>query len=689
MPKSPINARLESAVAFHQAGRLDEAERLYDQVIALDRTNADALNLKGVIVNSRGQPSEALKFFDRAIASLPNFPDLRLNRGLALAALGRNEEALQEYMYAIRLKPDFGDARLNFALLLHANGRTEDATSAFRAMTRAVPRDARGFYNLGVCLEKSLPDTHETARPAIADEAKAAFTRALELDPQNPEVHFAFGNLHSFLGEYGLAIERIKSALALNPKWTDEFRAQALSDLGEYLRKERRAAEAIPYHRQAILHSPHNKLIKFNLATALRDNLVPAEAKEIYEDLLRTDPDFPKPYVNLANLYLEENRSDEALSLVEKCLTLAPSFQAYSTMAAAFSDKGWHVTSLMCHDKAVSLKGDDAKSRFNRAVALLNIGHLARGWPDYDRRFEIPAENCPPRPTPPAYWQGEDLTGKTLFVWTEQGIGDEALYASMLPELVGRPQRCIIETSPRLAPVFARSFPQAEVVPRVSLERALEIAAEADVQICTASLGQYLRPDFASFPKHTGYLKADPVKRDRLRRKYEDLARGRRIVGLAWKSKRHIYGSSKSTTPLSLAAILKVPGVMFVNLQYGEVEQDIAEVREVLGVEIYQDAEIDPLTDIDSVFAQVAALDLVISTSNSAAHIAGSLNVPTWVLLPRGRGSFWYWFLRREDSPWYPSVRILRGSGKNPDQSWDAETSARAAADLELLTKPM
>jgi len=122
--------------------------------------------------------------------------------------------------------------------------------------------------------------------------------------------------------------------------------------------------------------------------------------------------------------------------------------------------------------------------------------------------------------------------------------------------------------------------------------------------------------------------------------------------------------------------------VMFVNLQYGDCTQEIAEVRDKLGVEIHQDPEIDALTDVDGFFAQVAAMDLVISTSNTAVHVAGSMNIPTWLLLPHGRGALWYWFLRREDSPWYPSVRILRASGTHPDLPWESETSLRAGADL-------
>ena len=682
MAKSPINTRLEKAVALHQAGRLAEAERLYDQILALDRVNPDALNLKGAIANIQGRRAEALALFDRAIAALPNFPDARFNRGLVLAALGRNDEALQSYLDALALKPNYTDARLNAGLLLHIVGRTAEAISAFRLMTQMAPADPRGFYNLGVCLEQSLPKTPEAERPAIASEARAALTRAATLAPHNPDVHFAFANLQSFLGEYKDAIARLKATLALRPDATTDFRAETLSNIGEYLRKDKQFADAIAVQREALTLRPDDKIIRFNLATALGDNLESEEARVIYEGLIKSDPGFAKPYVNLANIHRDENRPDEALALLDDSLLLETSRHALSTMAAIFTEKGWLNTALLLHDKAVSLKSDDVSTRFFRSISLLMTGRLTAGWPDYDLRFEIPSEMVPGRPSPPSFWQGEDLTGKKLFIWTEQGIGDEALYAGMIPEMIARAGSCVIESSERMVPVFARSFPQAKVVPRVGLAEALAEAARADVQISVGSLGRYLRRDFASFPKHEGYLKADPDKTARLRRKYEEIARGRRIVGVAWKSRRRVYGKSKSTTPSDLGAILEVPGTLFVNLQYGDCAEEIKAAKEKFGVEIHQDPEIDALTDIDGFFALVAAMDLVISTSNSAAHVAGALNIPTWLLLPHGRGALWYWFLQREDSPWYPSMKIFRATGAVMGQPWEIDAVSRAGAQL-------
>ncbi|MEQ9448313.1 MAG: hypothetical protein RLN70_05305, partial [Rhodospirillaceae bacterium] len=287
------------------------------------------------------------------------------------------------------------------------------------------------------------------------------------------------------------------------------------------------------------------------------------------------------------------------------------------------------------------------------------------------------------------YWGGEDLSGKSILVWTEQGLGDEVLHGSMLPDVVARAQTCIIECSERLVPVFARSFPTARVVGYKASNIPITPAEGIDYQIAVGSLGQYLRPDFASFPRHEGYLKADPAKTAELRARYEALAKGRRIVGVSWRSRNEFFGEAKSMALNDMAPILQTPGIMFVNLQYGDCTEDLAEARKHLGVDVFQDEAVDPLVDMDIFFAQVAAMDLVLSTSNTTAHVGGAQNTPTWILLPHGKGLAWYWFLRRTDNPWYPSARLLRANPKvTAGQARWVELAERTAGELARWAAP-
>ena len=170
------------------------------------------------------------------------------------------------------------------------------------------------------------------------------------------------------------------------------------------------------------------------------------------------------------------------------------------------------------------------------------------------------------------------------------------------------------------------------------------VAAEGiDYQIAAGSLGPYLRPALTSFPKHDGYLAADPTKVALLRARYESRAQGRRIVGLSWRT-RSADNESKSADLIGLAPILEMaPGILFVNLQYGDCRSELAKVKKDLGVDIFQDPEVNPLADMNAFFAQVAAMDLIVTTSNTTAHAAGAQNKPVWIMLPAAIGLMWYW----------------------------------------------
>ncbi|MEQ9447798.1 MAG: hypothetical protein RLN70_02710, partial [Rhodospirillaceae bacterium] len=196
----------------------------------------------------------------------------------------------------------------------------------------------------------------------------------------------------------------------------------------------------------------------------------------------------------------------------------------------------------------------------------------------------------------------------------------------------------------RLAPLFTRSFPTADIKHREDVLEGAATHSAADFQASFSHLGAHLRSEIAAFPTRPGYLKADHSVTETLRPKYlansNDL-----LVGISWHSKNNDAEAEKSI-PLALwGPVLRVPGVRFVSLQYGSVEDDVASAKAATGVDVVVDPTVDPLADIDRFAAQVAAMDLVITVSNTTAHVAGALGRPTWVLTPYSTGRIWYWFL--------------------------------------------
>ncbi len=671
---------LQKAFQLHQSGDLDQAERLYDAVLKKHPGNGDALNLKAIIVQARGRHDEAIALFERACKAVPNFADVPFNMANSLKALGRNDEALAAYDKTLQLNPGYAGARLNAGTLLQKLGRASEAIASFREMTKIAPTDPRGHYNLALAITEALDDTkNDDQRSAMITEAEQAFARAQTLNPNDANIPFAFANLRSKQGDHTNAIELTKTALKLNPNWPE-----ALSNLGEYLRSSENYDEAVDALRKAATLHPDDAAIRYNLATALSDSKNYDEAERLFLDLINENNIFTQALVNLGVVYRKTHRDEKALALFEESLGLDPTLdKAYWNIGEIFSGRGWANAALMLCDKALALNNSNPAAVLYRGAIALSLGRFNEGWQQYQRRFDAPDEKLSSRSIPPIVWGGEDLSGKSIIVWTEQGLGDEVLHASILHEVIARADRCIVECSERMVPVFARSFPSAEVVGCKAPDSPVTPPEGIDYQIPIGSLGLHFRPDFARFPKHEGYLRADPAKVNDLRRRYEDMAGGRRIVGLSWRSKNERIGEAKSTGLSGFAPIFQTPGVMFVNLQYGECSEELAEVRERFGVEVVQDQTVDPIKDMDAFFAQVAAMDLVLSTSNTTAHVAGAQNIPVWVLLPHGKGVIWYWFLRRSDSPWYPSARLIRTDHKlDEGQARWLDLAKRTADDL-------
>jgi hypothetical protein len=255
-------------------------------------------------------------------------------------------------------------------------------------------------------------------------------------------------------------------------------------------------------------------------------------------------------------------------------------------------------------------------------------------------------------------WDGSSLQGKTLFIYAEQGVGDEIMFASCFPDIINKVGLCIIECDKRLIPIFSRSFPKA-----VFSERGKNTVAyssqlsQIDIVLPLGSLPKFLRTDFNAFPQE-GYLIPDADKVRDWRNRLETLREGFSI-GISWRGSTKPSVSRKRSIMLEQwAALFSLSGVNLINLQYGDCEDELKEIKEKLGITIHDWEDADPLKDLDNFAAQIAALDLIISVDNATVHMAGALGVPVWTLLPFVPD--WRWMLNREDSLWYTTMRLFR-----------------------------
>lgn len=410
----------------------------------------------------------------------------------------------------------------------------------------------------------------------------------------------------------------------------------------------------------------------FNYARCLQDEERFADSVAAYDRVAALQPGSADIWDNRGAALHDMDRPAEALASFDRALALRPAYaQTYSNRGLSLFALKRANEAIAAFDKALALSQNEtqrASLRYNRAMASLATHDLRSGWAGFDARWDAGMvrsarhEGLEPR------WRGEKLAG-ALRIWPEQGIGDEILFSRLAPLTLTRAERVVLQCAPRLVPLFARSFPDLEV-------RGVDAPAPTvAAQIATGSLGAALGIGVEDLGGGRSYLVADPDLRAHLRARYERLARGRPVIGIAWTSRAARLGASKSAALADWGALLR-RDALFVNLQYGDVGVEIAEARAQFQCEIVEDADIDQMTDLDAFAAQVAAMDRVISVSNTSVHVAGALGVPCDVLVAPARGRLWYWGLDGETTPWYASVRLVR---RTLDESW-AEQIARVAA---------
>lgn len=333
--------------------------------------------------------------------------------------------------------------------------------------------------------------------------------------------------------------------------------------------------------------------------------------------------------------------------------------------AAAFNNLGLMFASELNMTEAeatlrqsILIHPEYAEAHFNLSRVLLMQGKYEEGWQENEWRWDCPDFPSTWRDFNYPHWKGESVAGKRVLVWSEQGIGDEIMFANALPDAIAESERLVFECSERLVPLFQRSFPDAISVARCDPPATAIAEADIDVQIPLASLCLRYRASKEAFEANRGwYLVADPERTRELRARYDELADGL-LIGICWRSGNPTVGYERSAPLSHWDGILKRPGCRFVSLQYGDADSDIASVRDRLGVAIHRDTDVDPLTNVEDWFAQVAAMDHVISIDNSTIQVSGSLGIPTWTLL--SYSPEWRFGVAGSGHDWHPSIRVFR-----------------------------
>jgi len=379
-------------------------------------------------------------------------------------------------------------------------------------------------------------------------------------------------------------------------------------------------------------------------------------AAAAYLRALDIKPDHVPARVNLGLIYLTQlGDPGRAQQHFERALASDPgSVAAQANLGLALQDQGRLDDALAHYGKLLAAHPEVQEYRWNRGLALLCRGDFACGWDDYESR-NARGTGAPARSFPYPVWNGEALADGALLVYGEQGLGDEIMFASCMPDLIARGIRCVLECDQRLADLFRRSFPAAQVHgaardgDRSWLTRYPQIAR----QIACGSLPRILRRDEAAFPRHAGYLRAEAARVAHWRAQLAPGAEARTLVGVAWRGGGIKTRGRLRSIPLpQLAPLFALPQITWVSLQR-DGDEEVAQVA--AGAVRCCDEALD---DTDETAALISALDCIVSADSTTAHLAAALGRPTKILL--AEPADWRWMRDRATSPWYPSAVLYR-----------------------------
>jgi tetratricopeptide (TPR) repeat protein len=634
-PISILDGLLTTGMKHHRQGQLPEAERIYRRILSIDSRHAGCLHMLGTLAHQVGREEVAVQLIRAAIGIEPEPAAYYSNLGTILQAQGLLAEATIAYQDALDRNPSLAEAQMNLGTVLEAQGRPNLAASRFRAAIALRPDLAEAHMNLGNILQAQ----------GKLDEAVKSHERALALKPDFAEACFNRANALQAQGKLDEAVAGYRQALVLKPAMPE-----AHANLGNTLQAQERLDDAVACYERALALKPDYAEAHYNLGNARQAQDLLAEAAACYERALALKPQLAQAHYNLGNTRQAQDNPEAAAACFERAIAIKPGYaEAHYNLACVLQQQGRLGLALPHFQAAVELKPDYAQARFGQALAQIQSGDFRQGWRTYESRWQSIDHDTPMRAYPLPLWTGEKLSNGRLLLWGEQGVGDEIMFAGLLPDVLRTGNPITLDCDPRLQPLFARSFPEIEVVSNPDPD------ALFAAHLPSGSLPGLFRISASDFAASTSsYLKPDPVERDRFRSSYSD---GRRLVGLAWQTRNPKTGRKRSIDLSTLKPLFALPNIRWISLQYGDFDA-LEQQAAAAALPIFFDRTVDQFTDIDRFASQIAALDQVITIDNSTAHLAGALGLPVWLLLPFAAD--WRWLKDRRDSPWYPTMRLFR-----------------------------
>ena len=553
---------------------------------------------------------------------------------------------------------------------LHIKGQLESAREGYLQVIKAQPKHFDALHLLGV-LYCQLKD-YGCAIDYVS--------RALQLT-SNPVFYYSLGVAYQESGQLDAAERSYLSALKGRPKYPE-----ALYNLGNIKRAKKNNQEALVYFDQALLLKADYADAYYNRGNALKDLGEYASAVQSFESATALNKAFAPAYLNKGLAQKEMGHYELALESYTNALRVNPGYSdAYSNMGILYTELKLWAQAMQSFNEALNLNPNHAQALWNKSLLLLLHGNFKDGFALYGARWreEVMISPVLSSTNPwitssmfgsPNLAEPENSTGvvhqpicQRLLIWAEQGVGDEVMFAVLLPRACVLASKILVQVDERLIPLFRRSFPDYEFLPKG------QVIAESnyDQHMPMGQLAEIFcqnQDAFKTIP--AGYLLSDTTRRSQIKEQIP--LKQKPTIGISWRSKNDKKGRDRSISALDLVGALclnssggfALDRFNFINLQYGATQEELQIVRETLGIEVLSYADIDNFSDIDGLATLIDACDAVVSIDNSTVHLAGALNRATYVLLPFSAD--WRWGLSSERSYWYKSLFLYRQS--NPGE---------------------
>jgi tetratricopeptide (TPR) repeat protein len=631
--RSNAEALRQQGTTLCQQGRWSEAIGCFRQALEIAPDSAPLSNNLGVALAQQKQFAEAIAAYRRAVFLRPGYAEARQNLGEALQHQGNFAEAIGCYEEALRLKPTMVQTHNNLGAALLALGRLEQAQQHCERALQLDPGFTQAHRNLGDVLEKR----------GLLEEATQCHQRALQSRGLSASEVQAIGQERLRQGKLAESITAFRLALEQNPA-----NGEGHFHLGQAHLRQQRWSEAIACFTQAAQLCPTNAEIHDGLGTALRRAGRASEAEACYRRSLELRPASAEVCNHLGIALLEQSRPDEAEDCFRRGLGCNPQHgHLHNNLGVSLEQRGRLEEAIAAYQESLRHQPDAADTHRNLALAWLLTGNFAQGWAEYEWRWQC--SSALKRPFTQPRWDGAALAGKTILLHAEQGLGDTLQFVRYAPLVKQRGGTVVVEAPGCLLPLLRSCAGIDRLVAQGSP------LPDFDVQVPLLSLPAVLGTTLQTVPNAVPYLSADAALCEKWAQQMRAVS-GLKI-GIAWQGSAKYQGDRHRSIALKqFAPLARLPGVRLFSLQKGYGSEQLAGVADWGIVDLGSNA------DAAGAFTDTAAvmqhLDLVVCSDSAVAHLAGALAVPVLLALPVARD--WRWLLDRQDSPWYPSMRLFR-----------------------------